>query len=197
MPRCSFPGCREKQTTTRYDSHAKGVCPIHGRWVGCYSHEGLVSQAFSKRNQEGSYARITLVRPNQEVCLLCLADEIQEAGRRNSENTNKYQSPLSGYIAEFRGQGYGQEAAEALANKRLREQPRQEITFWTFEDIHKERMEAERQRKIRAGLMAACPRCGFDVPVSQGIILAHQLAESQLSDQGSLIHSCSGEGLAI
>jgi hypothetical protein len=196
MARCSFPGCREKQTTTTYDRHAKGICPIHGRWVACYFHDNLVSGAFSKRNQ-GSYARIALIRPNQEVCLLCLADEIQEAGRRNSENANKFPSPLPGYVAEFRAQGYGQDAAEALANKRLREQPQQERTVWTFEDIHKEREEAERQRKISAGLIAACPRCGFDVPATQGIILAHQLAESQLSDQGSLIHSCSGEGLAI
>jgi hypothetical protein len=113
---------------------------------------------------------------------------------------------VPGWIAEFRAQGYDSAAAEALASKRLRENPPKlpSRKQWTADDIYSEQRDAERQRKLDAGEFGVCPVCKADVLVSQGIVLKHG---SYVNDQVSGTQGygggfygwkmCSGEGSPV
>jgi hypothetical protein len=120
------------------------------------------------------------------------AEARAEADRRNSQHAD----PLPGYIADYRREGYGQAAAEALANKRRREGPQPKS--WTAENILGERHAAEYQRKIDAGVIARCPRCRRDAPASDGIILKHigEINEPMGADGPKDVIDCPGEGMA-
>jgi hypothetical protein len=132
--------------------------------------------------------------------------DAREAARRNDEEERRVKEAMAQYLAEFRAQGYAEEAAEALARKRLRDEgpsPR----VWLASDIESERQEAKRKRettaaalekereeaelrrKIDAGELARCPGCREYAPVSQGVILAHRT--------GSDASPCEGEGTIL
>jgi hypothetical protein len=106
--RCCYPGCNARAITK------KETCRIHGRYVVCGSH--CERQIWDR----------VLDAPNVLGCPLCVAaakaaleNERRlaetEASRRNAGD--QPQVTFSHAVAEFRAQGYGQEAAEALAKK--------------------------------------------------------------------------------
>lgn len=211
------PGFIDRTPTKR-----EGMCPKHGKWVICWRHKkedvGLVYD-------EGYYVPDRLlVGPCYPSpggwCPVCKqefqeskdkfnaqypyqADEA-EAERRNAEERRQHPDPpdrMPGWIAEFRAQGYGEEAAKALAVKRSRENPivspsRKE---WTAYDIVMERDGVERQRKLDRGEIAVCPKCGRDVLASQGIVLRHgnyDYGRQRWDDPGGVAvwKGCDGEG---
>jgi hypothetical protein len=115
---CSWPGCEVRGVTGGSSSYRvltyvdTGKCYEHGKWAACSKH---------KRNRH-------LGRPDSSDCPLCHWEEpsVQdslEAGRRNAGEDATAKRRISEYKAEFHAQGYGKAAAEAMANKRLREDP--------------------------------------------------------------------------
>ena len=87
-----------------------------------------------------------------------------EAERRNAAQDAARKHRFTGYVTEFRAQGYGTEAAQAMANKRFREDNMPSRT-WTLSDIEYERKRAESQRNIDAGEVMRCPSCKNYAPV--------------------------------
>jgi hypothetical protein len=182
---CSWPGCEVSGKPSSYASRGfvAGECSRHGSWVGCEKH----SSGYGYR---GIY--------DPPTCPLCTWERPEtqdplEAGRRNAGEDAARQRSLSGYAAEFRAQGYGEVAAQAMANKRLREEgppPRN----WRSEDIEFERKRAELQRKIDAGKVMRCPSCKAYVPVSEGVILKHNTEVNYGGGDRSIV-PCEGEGM--
>jgi hypothetical protein len=162
--KCDFPPC-DKPAYPHSDEYNRrpcdGECDRHGHWETCSSHSWV----------DHSRDRVYKCPVCQyEEAQQFLADEA-EAKRRNSSNPP---SPYSGYVEEYTRQGYGQEAAEALAEKQLRGNPPPPTMRWFAQDIKKERDQQERQQKIEQGTLAVCPSCRKDVLVSDWIILSHQ-----------------------
>jgi hypothetical protein len=160
---CDFPPCTAPSHphTDRYGKNpCDGECDKHGHWETCQSHSSV------------DHAR------HAYECPVCRHETWQqqqrneaEAKRRNDANPP---SPYADYVAEYKRQGYGQEAAEALAQKQLRGNPPPPVKHWTAGDIWQEQHQLERKEKIRQGTLAVCPNCRQDVPVSDWIILSHQ-----------------------
>lgn len=160
--------------------------PRHGKWIVCPPHSPSERQS----QREGYYVTEDERAEAQAraSCPPCLWDYGKAAGaqrradeaeveRRNAEERQNHldADPKPGWIAEFRAQGYGPEAAEAMASKRRRENPplRPEPKWWKAFDIKTEREEAERQPRRDAGEIGFCPACKGDVLLSQGIVLRH------------------------
>lgn len=212
--RCSFPGCRELRRDPAY-----GRCSRHGKWFACRRHDPP-RLGRSSSDPVGYYPP-----PDDDLsngpgnCPICRWESDQasaeanranvaEAERRNAEERRKHPDspdPLRGWIAEFRAQGYGPESAEALASKRLRENPpkRPSRKQWTADDIYSEKRDAERQRKLDAGEFGICPVCKADVQVSQGIVLKHGRYEVvwvgsyEMGSDNSGWKMCPGEGFPV
>lgn len=129
------------------------------------------------------------------------ADQAEAARRNGMEPPRSPEESRRRYVSEYRAQGYGQQAAEAMAHRRIREEPALPRGAWTAADIRAERWEADRQRQaaerkknLDAGSLAVCPICKDDVPASQGIVLAHTRLEPGGKDfmDGQVL--CRGEG---
>jgi hypothetical protein len=165
--RCSMPGCGKMD---EYHDFVTGKCPNHGRWALCMYHHDRYS--------------CPMCRPGVQDGL--------EATRRNAPVRAREQEAWSRYTADFRAQGYGAEAAEAMARRRFREEGLPS-RGWTADDMKNERERAEKQRKIDAGELMTCPRCKHLVPASDGVILAHNVRRG--SGEDTYYTSCEGEGL--
>jgi hypothetical protein len=159
---CGWPGCgvRVQRSDLGTDS---GRCFKHGAWVACRAHRRGVpgyGEAYDA--------------PHCPACRWAtpkVQDKL-EANRRNAAEQARERESLSKYEAVFRAQGYGQAAAEAMARKQFREE-QPAIREWYPSLIEQERAAAERQRRIAAGELGRCPRCGKYAPIAQGVILAH------------------------
>lgn len=185
--RCSYRGCREKDPR----GAVSGRCPRHGKWTACKNHHPPTWVLEERHSTEpatsvGYYPPASRPKPFCPVCRWeddqanAAARRVSEAEveRRNAEELRKHPDPpdpVPGWITEFRSQGYSPEAAEALAAKRLRENPlkRPSRRHWTLDDLYNEQRDAERQHKLDAGEFGICPVCNRDVLVSQGIVLKH------------------------
>jgi hypothetical protein len=66
---------------------------------------------------------------------------------------------------------------------------------WTAADIEFEREKAERQRKIDAGEVMRCPSCKTFAPVSEGVILSHNLTRNYGGGDREVV-PCGGEGFS-
>jgi hypothetical protein len=174
--KCSLTFCNAISVRT-------GQCPKgHGVWFACGEHKPLP------------------VEPPLVPCPICqqgwrdAKDEEQsdeeEAKRRNFEQTRREMEDLPKYEDQFRSQGYGSEAAQALAKKKFLTEGGP-LRKWTVQDISAEREAREYQRQIAVGERMECPKCGGYAPVSQGVILAH--------DVGSWDQHiwCQGEGTIV
>jgi hypothetical protein len=115
-----------------------------------------------------------------------------EAERRNAAEERREQDTLARYAAEFRAQGYGEPAVGAMVRKRFREENRPPRK-WTGDHISAERERAETLRKIDTGELMGCPVCKRFVPVSEGVILAHDNAQPGYYYSGP--DPCRGEGM--
>lgn len=198
---CSEPGCTTVQKQWAKDKRYRVTmttfdCDRHGRIGYCTEHVGLHADY-----EAGGY-RCLRCSQVEEQALRAQADaDVREAERRNEKELREHPDPpdaLPGYIAEFRAQGYGQAAAEALARKKARETP---VDYparrtWTGGDIVAERKVAERWRNFEAGVLARCPTCLADVQASDGIVLAHKVYKSRSSQGESWVeeYPCLGEG---
>jgi hypothetical protein len=173
---------------------ACGRCSRHGKWFACNRHCPWQTRQSSQSRSTQHGDRVGYYPPPSDdlskgpsACPVCRwesdqankaqgrADEA-ETERRNAEERRKHPDPtdpVPGWIAEFRAQGYGPEGAEALASKRLRENPPKlpSRRQWTASDIRDELWDGERQRKLDTGEFGICPVCKADVLVSQGIVL--------------------------
>jgi len=168
--KCDWPPCEERSTpgVDRFSRRRwDGECDKHGHWETCNFHSE------EDRSGSGTWG-VPVFR-----CPMCSYEEHQqdladkaEAERRNN---SRPPSPYPAYVKEYKRQGHGQEAAEALAHKRLREDPPLPTKHWDAQDIRRERAEQERQKKIQQGALAVCPSCRKDVRVSEGIVLSHQV----------------------
>ena len=199
---CSEPGCTTAQKQWAKDKRYRVTmtwfsCEKHGRIRYCTEHVSLHADY-----EAGGY-RCLRCSQVEEQALRAQADaDEREAERRNAEELREHPDPpdaLPGYIAEFRSQGYGQAAAEALARKKVRETPVHypERKTWTASDIVAERRQAERWRRFEAGVLAKCPKCSADVPASDGIVLAHKASKSENRGHGDselVQYHCPGEG---
>ena len=125
----------------------------------------------------------------------------RDARRRNTAEYGQAEEHMARFVTEYLGQGYGQQAANALAAKRMRDEKR-EASIWTAADITHERSarvrraekarrdaemqraEDRRQQRIAAGELAWCAACEQYAPVSQGVI-RHALRSGE---------TCAGEG---
>jgi hypothetical protein len=169
---CSWPECE------RGGGRSTGKCFHHGKWTACYEHH---------------YHDIY----SGDLCPVCRWDiparhYSREAERRNAAERAAREHRLTGYVAEFRAQGYGQAAAEAMANKRFHEEnppPRR----WESDDIKRERESAEAQRRIDAGEVMRCPVCKQYARVSEGVILGHTF-HTGWGENRAIVH-CRGEGM--
>lgn len=181
--RCSYPGCHASARSK------KETCQIHGRYVACGSHLG--KRMFDR----------VLDSPIWLGCPLCIAAAIAaeqnehhaaeaETARRNGGD--RPQLTFSQTVAKFRTQGYGQEAAKALAKKDVsREQAERQSC--TVAEILKERLDEERRRRLEAGSLTRCQKCGRFAPVSQNVVLEHKY---EINHEGDWIESlhCPGTG---
>jgi hypothetical protein len=191
---CDYPGCSEV-TKRRWKSvginkdgwyQGHGVC--HRYWMVCPEHKPYVPFTYVKRIE----------------CVICEADEklrrnrIQaevnadlqtEADRRNAEERRLSPGDYSSYLKEYRAQGYGVQAAEALAAKRQRTNPRK---HWSVADVAKERERVEHLRLRQAGLLGQCSKCRQWVQASEWVILAHLRQISSNPEEGW--GTCPGEG---
>jgi len=171
---CSWPGCE-----ARGKRFFAGKCSRHGSWAGCERH-----------TRGYGYRGISAPR----YCPLCTWERPEtqdplEAARRNAAEREATERHFAQYAAEFRAQGYGEAAADAMASKRFAEegpQPRE----WSSLAIKQERELAEFQRKRRAGEVGRCPACNMYAPVSEGVILGHTTKDSSLEPSG-----CGGVGM--
>jgi hypothetical protein len=134
-----------------------------------------------------------------------ITPDARQARRRNAGEHRRAEEDRARFVTEYLGRGYGQEAADALAAKRIRDENRQP-RVWMAADIAQERLarmhqaekarqDAEMQRReerlqqrIAAGELAQCPNCERYAPASQGVILSHRLRSGQ---------SCAGEGTVV
>lgn len=196
--KCDWPPCGERSVgggVDRFSNHRwDGECDKHGHWETCNFH--------SQEDHSGSQDRTWGVPVFK--CPVCRYEEWQEdradeaeAERRNNSGPP---SPYPGYVEEYKREGYGQDAAEALAQKRLRGNPPPPAKHWNAEDIKHERAEQERQKKIQQGILAVCPNCRRDVGVSDGIILSHQVGtgrwETDSFGSEQIMKICPGTGLS-
>ena len=187
--RCRWAGC-DASTRLSFDSgdytrdheFYRGKCFTHGVWVLC------------RRHWAACRGPVLFIRENH--CPECYLESQEgrddtEAARRNASEEARQREALSRYEAAFRGQGYGQSAAEAMANKQFRdEQP--PVRKWTRVQIASERADAEIERQIAVGELRPCPYCSKIAPCAQGVILAH--------DRGGREDpyiACEGEGTVV
>lgn len=137
--------------------------------------------------------------------LALITPDARQARRRNAAEYRRAKEDRARFVTEYLGQGYGQEAADALAAKRVLDENLQQ-RVWTAADITQERLvgmrqaekarqDAERQRtedriqrRAAVGELARCPDCERYVPASQGVILSHRLGSGE---------SCPGEGAIV
>jgi hypothetical protein len=102
---CSWPGCEN------YDYIADtGRCARHGKWAACSRHELSRHDTFR-----------TVRRPLCEWESPRIQDPL-EAKRRNDAEDAARRKRREDCEAQFRARGYGTQAAEAMASKKLREQ---------------------------------------------------------------------------
>lgn len=187
-PKCSWPGCTDLNRYWEQEHAVRGKCQRHGKWIACQRHRPGQLKSLEKGYYVTEDDRA--VERARASCPVCLWDHYRaqgvqgaadaaEAERRNAEERRKHPDPVDprpGWVAEFTAQGYGRDAAEAMAGKRLRENPPiwPERREWTQHDIWTERKDAELQAKRDAGEIGICPVCKRnDAIVSQGIVLGH------------------------
>jgi hypothetical protein len=213
---CNYPGCSEqpsldpakvskwrRNTWDTVEYGDKGTCPIHGQWAACLTHRRL--QEWDEiRGDSREYS-----------CPLCAGEaaaweqqEIHassaEADRRNAEEARR-NPPLTieAAIAQFRAEGYGVQAAEALARKQVGETTSQRGLPWYGRSsgdhsVFDERWRARRQRRLETGEAAVCPACKRDAPASEGVILAHMTPRTPRdSDDWGGWERCYGEGSVV
>lgn len=214
---CFYPGCSEQprlnpakvsrwrsNTWDTVDDWDKGTCPIHGKWAACLTHRRL-------REWDD-----ILGDSREYSCPLCAGeaaaweqDEIHasyaEADRRNAEEARRNPSlTIEAAIAQFRTEGYGAQAAEALARKRVRETSQRgpwsgRGGYPADHSVFEERWRARRQRRLETGEAAVCPFCQRDAPASEGVILAHGWSPPprDSDDWGDIWDRCGGEGSVV
>lgn len=190
--RCRVEGCKGRWDWETCGYHLTGKCSRHGKWWVCRTHEYYrhcpICYAEERQREEAQQA----------------ADAAEAARRNGMEGLRTPEESLRQYLAEYRAQGYEQQAAEAMAQRRIREEPAHPRRAWTADDIRAERWDAEQQKmaaerlkKLHEGSLAVCPKCKADVPASQGIVLAHQVAvpgANRFEDPGPGTAPCRGEG---
>lgn len=187
--RCRVEGCKGRWDWGTCGYHLTGKCSRHGKWWVCKTHEYYrdcpICSAEERQRQKA-----------QQV-----ADEAEAVRRNGMEPPRSPEESRLRYVSDYRAQGYGQQAAEAMAHRRIREEPALPPGAWTAADIRAERWEAElqkqsaeRQKNLDAGSLAVCPICKADVPASQGIVLAHKRLEPGGKDFMDGQVPCLGEG---
>ena len=177
----------------------RGTCSIHGKFAVC--RHGIAADhgqlAVVARHDPDTYDG-TGSSEYSYLCPDCYRQYAQEAERRNEEEARRVRETMARYAAEYRSQGFAQPAAEAMANKRFREEdtPKRE---WLGADIAKERQESALQPRIEAGELVRCPRCYSYAPASQGVVLAHrrQSGPANVALVGGYGKSCDGEGEVV
>jgi hypothetical protein len=208
---CSHPGCgrlpwldpakvrplRRATLETVY-SRCKGTCPVHGDWVVCETH----------RVHEAWDDLLGALRPYD--CSLCAGEANawwkgeRDVARAEAERRNAAEARLSppqtmeAAAAQFRADGYGAQAAEALARKQLRE--RAARPAFTESLMFDERREMRQKQRLAAGQAAVCPACERMAPASEGVILAHVALHSEGMGDAfppASYRVCRGEGSIV
>ena len=114
----------------------------------------------------------------------------REAQRRNAENWTARKAQSDQFVAEARRDGYEDEAADAIAARRM-SQEGIPASKWTASDNKLERHLEQFKIDVAAGKLGRCPVCGYHAPVSQGVILGH---EGKPDNEGYR-EGCSGVGM--
>ena len=171
--RCSYPGCEVRT------NNASGRCTEgHGMWYACNKHTYQTGFQYKIWCPVCYY-----MRPETQ-------DQI-EADKRNLVVDVEWEQRIQTHMTGFRAQGYGEEAARAMAEREAGPVRHR----WSASSIESERNAAKLRAKARAGEIMRCPVCKETAPSSDGIVLKHTYTFDYSEGGAAIMRECTAYGI--